>query len=78
MADNNSVIVEAAGSLKHHIAPGTTVHDVHTVGEAMAQLTLPDVGELMLLVNGRMAYWQTALADGDTLKLIPAISGGCH
>ena len=34
------------------------------------------LGELILLVNGRMAHWQTPLSDGDVLKLVPAIGGG--
>lgn len=39
-------------------------------------LDLPEMGELILLVNGRPAYWETALADGDVLHLVPGISGG--
>ena len=76
MQEPITVTIEAAGSLKRHVAPGTTVQNAQTVGQAIEQLGLPDVGEMMLLVNGRMAYWQTELADGDTLKLVPAISGG--
>jgi len=76
MSETISITVEAVGGLKRYIASGTTVQNARTVGEAIEQLNLPDVGELMLLVNGRMAYWQTELADGDSLKLVPAISGG--
>lgn len=53
-----------------------TLYNVHTVGEAVSRLNLPESGELVMLVNGRIAYWQTELEDGDVLKLIPAISGG--
>ena len=76
MSDGPTIIIQASGSLKQHVAPGATVHNVHTVGEAITQLKLPEVGELIMLVNGRLAYWQMELKDGDTLQLIPAISGG--
>lgn len=76
MSGGKSIKVEATGSLKQYLAPDTTIQNVSTVGEAISQLALPDVGELMLLVNGKMAYWQTELQDGDVLKLVPAIGGG--
>ena len=63
--NNKSITIKASGSLRKHIAPGTTVDNVHTVGEAMSQLALPETGELIMLVNRRMAYWDTALEDGD-------------
>lgn len=50
---------------------------VRTVGEAVTRLGLPDLGELIMLVNGRPAHWHTELEDGDTLHLVPGISGGC-
>jgi len=70
------VTIQATGILKQHIAPGLTLDGVRTVGEAVARLDLPEMGELILLVNGRPAYWETALADGDVLHLVPGISGG--
>ena len=76
MSGDKSIKIEAAGNLRQHIAPGATVYNVHTVGEAISQLNLPETGELLVLVNGRIAYWQTKLEDGDILKLVPAISGG--
>ena len=76
MSETMSVTIEAAGSLKKHIGAGTTLQDVYTVGEAVTQLALPEIGEVMMLVNGRLAYWQTELEDGDILKLVPAIGGG--
>ena len=76
MSHNKAITVHVAGSLKNHIASDTTLHNVHTVGEAITHLNLPTSGELVILVNERIAYWQTELADGDVLKLIPAISGG--
>jgi molybdopterin converting factor small subunit len=42
----------------------------------VTRLNLPEVGELIMMVNGRLAHWQMELNDGDTLQLIPAISGG--
>ena len=76
MSKNKSVTIKALGSLRQHVAPGTTVQNVQTVGEAVTQLNLPEIGEMMMLVNGRIAYWQTELDDGDTLQLLPTISGG--
>jgi len=73
---NKEIIVQVAGSLKNHPGSDTTLNNVHTVGEAVTRLNLPESGELVMLVNGRIAYWQTELKDGDVLKLIPAVSGG--
>jgi molybdopterin converting factor small subunit len=70
------ISIQAAGILKQHIEPGTTVENVRTVGEAVEQLRLPQSGELIMLVNGKPAYWKTELSDGDTLSLLPGISGG--
>ena len=62
--------------LKQYIPPDTSVESAHTVGEAIDRLALPELGELIMLVNGKPAYWNTELRDGDTLSLLPAISGG--
>lgn len=59
-----------------HLPPGSTLPDVATVGQAIERLALPEVGSLLMLVNGRMVQWHTELNDGDTLELIPAICGG--
>jgi molybdopterin converting factor small subunit len=49
---------------------------VETVGQAVERLSLPsDVGVAML-VNGRVAHWNTVLRDGDVLTLVPEICGG--
>ena len=69
--------IQAAGILKEHITPDLTV-EASSVGEAVSQLDFRDAGEVVFLVNGRMAHWQTKLHDGDLLKLIPAIGGGAH
>ncbi|MCY3901116.1 MAG: hypothetical protein OXF86_21245 [Caldilineaceae bacterium] len=44
MSKNKSVTIEALGSLRQHVAPGTTVQNVQTVGEAVTQLNLPEMG----------------------------------
>jgi molybdopterin converting factor small subunit len=52
------------------------ISNVETVGQAVERLSLPsDVGVAML-VNGRVAHWNTELRDGDVLTLLPAICGG--
>ncbi len=70
-----TITVQASGILKEQI-PTELQLEASTVGEAVSQLNLPDVGEMLLLVNGRLAHWQTELHDGDLLKLVPAIGGG--
>lgn len=71
-----AVTIQATGVLRQHIAPGLSLDGVRTVGEAVTRLGLPDLGELIMLVNGRPAHWRTELADGDILHLLPGISGG--
>jgi molybdopterin converting factor small subunit len=72
-----AVEIQTAGMLKQHIPSGATVDNVSTVGEAIQQLGLDHSGEIIMLVNGKPAYWNTELHDGDTLSLLPGISGGC-
>ena len=71
------VEIRTAGILKKQISPDATVENVSTVGEAIDQLGLSHSGELIMLVNGKPAYWSTDLRDGDTLSILPGISGGC-
>ena len=71
-----AITIQATGVLRQHITPGLILDGVRTVGEAVTQLDLPELGELIMLVNGRPAHWHTELADGDTLHLVPGISGG--
>ena len=76
MNDSPSVRIEAVGSLSRFVTSPTILHDVRTVGEAVTQLALPEeAGQLMMLVNGKLAYWRTELNDGDTIKLLPSITG---
>ena len=70
------ISIRPTGSLKRFIAPDTVLEDMHTVGEAVEQLSLPEEIGLVMMVNGRTAHWDTVLTDGDTLQLIPVISGG--
>ena len=76
MRNDKSVTIEVSGLLRQHVDPGTKVQNVHTVGEAVIQLNLPEVGDMIMVLNGKIAYWNTELEDGDTLQLMPAISGG--
>ncbi len=76
MKNDKSVTIKVSGLLRQHVDPGTTVQNVHTVGEAVIQLNLPEVGDMIMVLNGKIAYWNTELEDGDTLNLLPAISGG--
>ncbi len=76
MSDPNSITIKASGNLKQHIQPGARAHNVRTVGEAISQLNLPESGDLMIMLNGQLAYWHTEVEDGDVLHLLPAISGG--
>jgi molybdopterin converting factor small subunit len=47
-----------------------------TVGEAAQRLPLSRSTGLIILVNGKLAQWETALHDGDVVELIPALGGG--
>jgi molybdopterin converting factor small subunit len=47
-----------------------------TVGEAAEAVGLARRTGLVILVNGRLADWKTALVDGDTVEFIPALGGG--
>ncbi len=71
-----SVTVRVAGALKERVAPDLTLEGVSTVGEAVTRLDLPADMGLVIMVNGKLAHWQTTLADGDVLHLTPVIGGG--
>jgi molybdopterin converting factor small subunit len=48
-----------------------------TVASVLEALDMPLTGEsIMLVVNRRMALPEQPLADGDEVRLMPAISGG--
>ena len=71
-----TVNIQGSGSLRARIPVGTTLEDVHTVGEAIERVGVPGSEGLAILVNGRLADWNTELADSDSIKLIPALAGG--
>ncbi len=71
-----SITVRVSGSLKERIAPDLTLDGVRSVGEAVARLSLPEDMGLVIIVNGKLAQWQTELHDGDVLQLAPVIGGG--
>lgn len=59
------------GQMDLEVPPGACVQDV------LDQLGLiADDEALLLVLNRRMVGLEAPLADGDTLDLIPAISGG--
>lgn len=59
------------GALELDLPPGACVRD------ALAALGLvPDPEALLLVLNRRMVDEEEPLVEGDTLDLIPAISGG--
>jgi len=53
------------------LAPGATVQ---AVLDALGIVLRDDA--VLLVVNNRIAGAETALADGDEVRLIPAVSGG--
>ena len=71
-----SITVRVSGSLKERISPDLTLDGVRSVGEAVAQLSLPEDMGLVIIVNGKLAQWQTELQDGDVLLLAPVVAGG--
>jgi len=71
-----AVIVQTHGSLRDHIGTGIDLDNVQIVGDVIARLSIPDDTGLAILVNGRLAHWQTPLHNGDVVQLIPQISGG--
>ena len=52
------------------------LEDVRTVAEAWVRLELGQASGLAVLVNGRLADWQTELRDGDVVRLLRAPGGG--
>jgi molybdopterin converting factor small subunit len=51
------------------VEPGATLEDIHRV------LAIPE-GRHVTLINGRRSGPDASVADGDTLVLLPPISGG--
>jgi molybdopterin converting factor small subunit len=74
------IFVKLYGDLKRHapgdqphftlsLDPGATLEDIHMM------LAIPK-GRHVSLINGRRSSTDATVADGDTLVLLPPISGG--
>ena len=74
------IFVKLYGDLKRHapgdqphftlnLDPGATLKDIHRM------LAIPE-GHHVSLINGRRSSTDATVADGDTLVLLPPISGG--
>ena len=70
------ITIKPAGMLKDSIPSGRVVTDSHTVGDVLAQYPLPEDMGLVMMVNRRLASWQTELHEGDILFVSPVIGGG--
>jgi molybdopterin converting factor small subunit len=61
------------------LPPGTAAEltlAANTVAEAAEGAGLTRRTGLVILVNGRLADWTMALADGDVVEFLPALGGG--
>ena len=72
--------VKLYGDLKRYAPGGQTqfrpmLQAGATLEALLKQLSIPD-GRHVALINGRRATQATRFKDGDTLVLIPPISGG--
>ena len=74
------ILVKLYGDLKSYapgdqphftmtLDPGATLKDIH------GMLAIPE-GHYISLINGRRSGPDATVADGDTLVLLPPISGG--
>ncbi len=70
------VTIQAEGLLAGEPSPDLVLDGPSTVGEAARLLPLTRSTGLMILVNGKLAQWETVLHDGDVVELIPALGGG--
>jgi molybdopterin converting factor small subunit len=70
------VTIHAEDLLSGEASPVLTLDVPCTIGEAVKQLPLSRSTGLMIVLNGRIAQWDSQLQDGDEVELIPALSGG--
>ena len=70
------VTIHAEDLLPEGASPALILDGPCHVGEAVKRLPLPRFTGLMILVNGKLAGWETVLQDGDEIELIPALGGG--
>ncbi len=71
-----AIVIQSAGYLKKQIAADVIIEGNTSVGEAIDELGVARENEMILLVNGKLADWNTKLQDGDTLSILPGLSGG--
>jgi sulfur carrier protein ThiS len=62
--------LDSEGGYPHEVPPRTTV------GEILAELSLPQEDVITFLVNGRHATREQVLQAGDVLAVFPAVGGG--
>ena len=70
------VTIHAEDLLAGDSSPVLILGDPCTIGEAVGRLPLSRSTGLMILLNGKLAQWETELRDGDEVELIPALGGG--
>ncbi len=70
------VTVHAEDLMPDGASPVLVLEDSYTVGEAVGLLPLKRATGLIILVNDKLAQWDTPLHDGDEVELIPALGGG--
>lgn len=75
------VQVNLFANLRKYAPGGEDAFDVEldlgaTAGQLVETLKIPQSVQLVILINGRQAKRDNALADGDTVTLFPPIAGG--
>jgi molybdopterin converting factor small subunit len=70
------VTIQAEDLLPGEASRVLTLAGPCTIGEAVKELALSRSTGLMILLNGRIARWESPLQDGDEVELIPALGGG--
>ncbi len=70
------VTVHAEDLLPDRASPVLVLEDSCTVGEAARLLPLKHATGLMILVNGKLAQWNSLLHDEDEVEFIPVLGGG--
>ncbi len=71
-----SVVVKSHALIPAPAVTSAAVDGARTVAEAVGMLRLSLRTGVMILVNGRLASWETALQDDDVIELLPAVGGG--
>lgn len=71
-----SILVTIHAPTPSQAAASAAVEGARTVAEAVGMLRLSLRMVVIILVNGRLAGWETMLQDGDVIELLPAVGGG--